>query len=69
MVEIKDCWLKGSCKAKCDPAFCIKLFKLDNLYDQALISPHQRKHVNLRIDSDGSDKNAFIILTNISFLI
>lgn len=65
MIETKDCWLKGSCKAKCDPTFCIKLFKLDNLYEQALISMHQRKHVNLRIDSDGSDKGAFIKLKSI----
>ena len=58
MISTDECWLKDQCKDNCGH-FCLKLFKLDYLYNQALISPLQRKHVNLRIDADGTDKEAF----------
>lgn len=65
MIELKDCWMHDSCKNKCDNNFCIKLFKLDYLFNQALITPSQRKHINLRVDSDGTDLEVFKILKNI----
>lgn len=65
MIELKDCWMRDSCKNKCDNSFCIKLFKLDYLFNQALITPSQRKHINLRVDSDGTDLEVFKILKNI----
>lgn len=65
MIDVKDCWLKDSCKATCDNTFCIKLFKLDTLYNEALLSINQRKHLNLRIDEDGSDREAFLKLKQI----
>lgn len=65
MTENKDCWLKDECNQKDCDSFCMRLFKLDYLYKEALISPSQRKHVPLRIDADGTDEDAFSRLKNI----
>jgi DNA replication protein DnaC len=67
MIFSNDCFVKDICKKRlsnnCECAtnniFCIKLFKLDNLYDNAMLSNAQRQHLQLRIDADGSDKDAF----------
>ena len=70
MIFSDKCYLKDTC-VKCrrgdcqDNTFCIKLFKLDKLYDNALVSDKQRAHVNLRIDSDGTDRDEFIRLQTI----
>lgn len=67
MIEPKNCWI-NECKdnPKCKQSnFCMKLFKLDYLYNQALLTPTQRKHLDLRIDSDGTDRDIFIELKNI----
>lgn len=63
MIDIKDCWLKQKCKkfGTCD-TFCMKLFKLNELYDKAGISLKQRQHVDLRVDSDGTDSDKFKLL-------
>lgn len=65
MTENKDCWLKDECNQKDCGSFCMRLFKLDYLYKEALISSSQRKHVPLRIDADGTDEDAFSRLKNI----
>lgn len=65
MTENKDCWLKDECNQKDCDSFCMRLFKLDYLYKEALISASQRKHVALRIDADGTDEQAFSALKNI----
>lgn len=59
MIEPKDCWMRAECSKKECGNFCIKLFKLDYLYNQALLSASQRQHINLYVDADGSDKDAF----------
>ena len=59
MIEPKDCWMRMECGKKECGSFCIKLFKLDYLYNQALLSSSQRQHINLYVDADGSDKDAF----------
>ena len=69
MIEIKDCWLTDKCKkrlkdGKC-PEFCIKLFKLNALFDNALMTDPQRKHVNLHLDADEKDRSAFEKLRSI----
>lgn len=65
MTENKDCWLKNQCnKTDCDK-FCIKLYKLDLLYEQALVTSQQRKHIVLRLDEFKKDKDAFIQLKKI----
>lgn len=65
MIDIKDCWLNKTCKKSCPDTFCIKLFKLDNLYNNALLTLAQRKHIALRIDEDGSDRQAFSALKKV----
>ena len=67
MIFSNDCFVKDICKKRqttgCECVnnniFCIKLFKLNTLYDNALLSAAQRQHLQLRIDADGSDKDAF----------
>lgn len=72
MILSKDCFLYDSCKkykiGKCnleDDQFCIKLFKLDYLYRESLLTKAQREYVALRIDADGTDRDEFIQLKNI----
>ena len=68
---MNDCFVKELCKKysrdkSCDDSnFCIKLFKLEELYDQALLSKSQRKRVGLVLDSDLSDQQAFEQLSKI----
>ena len=60
-----DCFVKDTCKkykkdTSCDNSdFCIKLFKLSQLYDLSLLSDSQRKRISLVLDSDLSDQQAF----------
>lgn len=72
MILSDKCFLYETCKkfklGQCsltDPSFCIKLFKLDYLYNEALLSLEQRKYVALRIDADGTDRDQFLILKQI----
>lgn len=69
MILSKDCFLYDSCKkfksGKCnldDNQFCIKLFKLNYLYEESLLSKKQREYVALRIDADGTDREEFMRL-------
>lgn len=68
MIFSNECYLSERCKKykseKCsmNGDFCIKLFKLNYLYDESLLSTSQRKFTPLRIDADGTDKDAFIKL-------
>lgn len=48
-----------------DTQFCIKQFKTNSLFDLSLISDKQRKHVNLRLDADGTDREEFCRLSEI----
>ena len=65
MIENKECWLQEDCNQKDCGDFCMKVFKIDYLYKEALISAQQRKHTSLRIDADGTDEEQFIKLKNI----
>jgi len=61
----EDCWLKNNCnRVDCDK-FCMRYYKLNYLYNSALISDKQRQHLALRIDADGSDSEAFSQLKQI----
>ena len=66
MISSDNCWLKDNCnKIDCNSPMCMRLYKLDYLYNQAGISMTQRQHVNLRLDSDLRDKDAFVRLMKI----
>ena len=74
MMTSDQCWLKSICKKglnpnsecnTCDSYFCIKLYKLTELYDKALIPQSKRKPFKLRIDADETDKDKFMLLKTI----
>ena len=72
MILSNECFLSDKCKKfknkECnieDENFCIKLFKLDYLYNESLLTTEQRKYIALRIDADGTDRDEFIQLKNI----
>lgn len=64
-MENKDCWLKKECNHKDCNTFCMRLYKLDYLYNLALISMQQREHITLVVDENGNDVNAFQNLKSI----
>lgn len=57
----------GQCPSQDEtlPPFCTRLFKINALQDNALLTQKQREYVPLRIDADGSDREAFIRLKQI----
>ena len=72
MILSNDCYMKESCRkylnGNCntsESSFCPKLFKLNYLYDESLLSDKQRLYHTIRIDSDGTDKQQFLQLKEI----
>jgi len=75
MILSDSCWMKDRCvkaqnkniEAPClsSDVFCIKLFKLNNLFDLSGLSNKQRKHIGLQLDADMSDSDAFKRLSEI----
>lgn len=64
----KNCYLNNNCnldKSICDGNFCVKKYKIDYLYSESLITDKQKQHIDLRIDSDNSDKEQFTQLKEI----
>ena len=69
-MDNNNCWVKDSCnkykKGNCNlDDFCIKRFKLENLYKNSLLSENQWNRINLRLQSDLTDQKEFDILKNI----
>lgn len=65
MLEQANCWLKDKCnKIDCN-SFCMRFYKLNSLYEKAMVSLANRRHIPLRVDNDGSDDVAFATLKNI----
>jgi len=61
--ENKDCWLIKECNCiDCD-SFCMRRYKLNYLYEEALITLKQRFRIPLRLDKDESDKESFTFLS------
>lgn len=60
-MDIKDCWLKDSCKQlHCnDSNGCKILFKLDYLYNEANVPIHLRKKKSLFVEENGTDLPKF----------
>lgn len=75
MITSKDCWFKDTCKKYNDPSkececrhsdsFCIKLFKMDNLYENSLLTFQQRKRVNFILREDEPDNLKYLELRKI----
>ena len=63
--ENNNCWLQNECNhIDCDK-YCLRRFKLDCLYNNAMISLKQRKRIPLRLDNDGQDKDNFEYLKSL----
>ena len=75
MINLQDCPYTSKCKKfdnlQCptqdasQPQFCIKLFKINELQEKALLTNKQKQYVPLRVDSNGADREAFIKLKQI----
>lgn len=63
MIYSNECYLKDSCNkyknGGCTDDFCIKLFRVNTLFDKSLLSDKQRVKTPLYVDSDGADKDNF----------
>lgn len=65
MITANQCYIEEQCNkhinGKCShqEEFCIKLFKLNYLYDESLLSDKQRTFTPLFVDIDGTDKEEF----------
>lgn len=57
MPETDNCLTKSE--------YCVKLFKMEKLFDMALMPLALRKHLVLSLDSDGSDRSAFLYLRSV----
>lgn len=64
----ESCYLRDTCwkyqnneQAECKSAniFCPRLFRIDYLYNESLMSMKQRQHISLFVDPDGTDTEAF----------
>ena len=63
---MSECPYKQKCNGKdCLSDFCLRRFKLDYLFDNALIPDSQRKFFSLVIDADGTDFKEFTKLAEI----
>lgn len=59
---LKDtCWKFQNSDQSCAESdiFCPRLFRMNYLYEQSLLSVKQRQHKPLRLDSDGTDREEF----------
>lgn len=72
MITSKYCYLRNRCKklakdSSCDKEdiYCIKLFKIDRLYDNSVLSYKQRLHIDLYPDTNGADNDNFSKLKDI----
>lgn len=71
MEYIKDnCYLSSSCKlGECTytelPNTCLRFFKIDFLFNKALLSENCKKDIKLILDADGTDQQEYEQLSNI----
>lgn len=62
-----DCWVRERCKkaVDCDGESCIKLFKINELCNLAMLTDDQRRKKKLWLDGNGIDKDAFTFLKSV----
>lgn len=61
------CWKFNNSDKSCkdNDIFCPRLFRMNYLYDQSLMSLKQRQHTPLRLDENGTDRDEFNRLKSI----
>lgn len=62
---MQECWLYNNCNHKDCETFCIRKYKLSDLYEKSLLAPYQRSKLTLCVDSDGTDYTEFVQLAEI----
>lgn len=63
---MSKCFLYDVCNHKdCDKDFCLRKYKMDSLYNAALMTEQQKQHITLKIDPDGTDLEQFQQLASI----
>ena len=72
MITSFNCYLQDTCKKKfngrtCkeDDIFCLRLFKIDSLFNNALLSEKQKVKIPLHPDANGTDLETFKLLKSI----
>ncbi len=74
MIFSDNCYLRDKCykyqqaeECECRHSniYCPKLFRVDYLYNEALLTPKQKNNISLRVDLDGTDRDSFIQLREI----
>lgn len=74
MITSDKCYVKYGCGEykrnpnSCDlnSNVCLRLFKMNALFDLSELTAKQRCRLSLRVDADGTDKDKFEMLSNIS---
>lgn len=56
-------WIEGTCPNSDE--FCIKLFKINELFKNSLLSEKQMLYQELRLDNTRQDRDAFLLLKDI----
>ena len=72
MITSNECWLKDKCRKYANEPqfcsndiFCLRLFKINELYNKTLLSERHKKYITLFPDKDGTDYDKFVQLKNI----
>ena len=67
MISNSQCWVRERCKKanSCSDGFCIKLFKLNELCNLAMLTEDQRQKKKLWLDGSGVDRDAFTFLKSV----
>ena len=74
MIFSDECYLRETCwkynnrdtaECKTQNIYCPRLFRMDYLFESSLMSLKQRQHQYLRLDADGTDRDAFNTLKEI----
>ena len=61
----EKCWYKNVCNITDQCENCIRFMKMNYLFENSLLSEHQRFPVRLKPDEDGTDIKEFSELLNI----
>ena len=64
--EKEKCWYKNICDhSRCGETFCIRHYKMDALIHMATMEGNQRYPIQLKLDSNGTDREAYKQLKDI----
>lgn len=66
ITDLSECYLTDGCKKfdedKCNGSFCIRLYKLNFLYEYSMIPKNLRTPIKLRLDANRIDEAAYTTL-------